>query len=126
VVNATTRPLYSQERDRIRIVQEVGWAPGPVWTGAENLVPSRIRFLDRVVSAESLYSLRYPYFGTIQGVIELLCKFTGVVEGLRRRTIRGCKMWSEMSPFYGIRCQNVVHRCRACDVVDVRHFETLL
>ena len=23
------------------IVQEAGWAPGPVWTGAENLLESR-------------------------------------------------------------------------------------
>ena len=25
------------------IVQEAGWAPGPVWTGAENLAPTGIR-----------------------------------------------------------------------------------
>jgi len=24
-------------------LQEAGWAPGPVWTGAENLVPTGIR-----------------------------------------------------------------------------------
>jgi len=36
VVNATTRPLYPRERDPVPIVQEAGWAPGPVWTGAEN------------------------------------------------------------------------------------------
>ena len=23
----------------VHIVQEAGWAPGPVWTGAENLAP---------------------------------------------------------------------------------------
>jgi hypothetical protein len=34
VVNATPRPLYPQERDPLPIVQEVGWAPGPAWTGA--------------------------------------------------------------------------------------------
>ena len=28
-------------------VQEAGWAPGPVWTGAENLAPTGIRFPDR-------------------------------------------------------------------------------
>ena len=26
-------------KDPIPIVQEVGWAPGPVWTGAENHTP---------------------------------------------------------------------------------------
>ena len=25
----------------VPIVQEAGWAPGPVWTGAENLAPHR-------------------------------------------------------------------------------------
>ena len=33
------RPLYLRERDVVPIVQKAGWAPGPVWTGAENLVP---------------------------------------------------------------------------------------
>ena len=26
-------------KDPVPIVQETGWAPGPVWTGAENLAP---------------------------------------------------------------------------------------
>ena len=28
-------------KDPVPIVQEAGWAPGPVWTGAENLAPHR-------------------------------------------------------------------------------------
>jgi len=35
------------EKDPVPIVQEAGWAPGPVWTGAENLAPTGIRFPDR-------------------------------------------------------------------------------
>jgi len=34
--------LYVQKRDPVRIVQEAGWAPGPVWMGMENLAPIRI------------------------------------------------------------------------------------
>jgi hypothetical protein len=30
VVNDTLRPLYPQESDPVPIVQEAGWAPGPV------------------------------------------------------------------------------------------------
>jgi len=30
------QPLYPQERDSLTTVQEAGWAPGPVWTGAKN------------------------------------------------------------------------------------------
>jgi hypothetical protein len=31
------------EKKPIRLVQGAGWAPGPVWTGAENLTPKGIR-----------------------------------------------------------------------------------
>jgi hypothetical protein len=41
VANVTPRPLYPQERDPVSIVQEAGWAPGPVWTDAKNLAPHR-------------------------------------------------------------------------------------
>ena len=29
---------YHQEKDPVSALQEAGWAPGPVWTGVENLV----------------------------------------------------------------------------------------
>jgi len=41
VVNATLRPLYPRKRDPVPIAQEAGWAPEPVWTGAENLALPR-------------------------------------------------------------------------------------
>ena len=28
---------FTPGKDPVRIAQEAGWAPGPVWTGAENL-----------------------------------------------------------------------------------------
>jgi hypothetical protein len=31
---------FTPGKDPLQIVQEAGWAPGPVWTGAENLAPS--------------------------------------------------------------------------------------
>jgi len=37
VVNATPQPLCPREREPVTIVQEARWAPGPVWTGIENL-----------------------------------------------------------------------------------------
>jgi hypothetical protein len=45
--------------DPVPIVQEAGWAPGPVWTGAENLAPTGIRSPDRPDRSESLYRLSY-------------------------------------------------------------------
>ena len=47
-------------RNPVSIVQEAGWTPGPVWTGAENLAPTEIRSPDRRARSESLYRLRYP------------------------------------------------------------------
>jgi hypothetical protein len=32
-----TRPLSTSGKHPVPIVQEAGWTPGPVWTGAENL-----------------------------------------------------------------------------------------
>ena len=47
-------------KDPVPIVQEDGWAPGPVWTAEENLAPTGIRFPDRRARSESLYRLSYP------------------------------------------------------------------
>jgi hypothetical protein len=42
VVNATSLPFYIQKRDAVTIVQEAGWAPGPVRTGKEKLAPPAV------------------------------------------------------------------------------------
>jgi len=47
-------------KTRHPLFMEAGWAAGPVWTGAENLAPTGIRFLDRPARSESLYRLSYP------------------------------------------------------------------
>jgi len=33
---------FTPGKDPVHILQEAGWAPGRVWTGAENLAPSGI------------------------------------------------------------------------------------
>jgi hypothetical protein len=43
----TPRPQFTPGKDPVPIVQEAGWAPEPVWTGAENLAPTGIRSPDR-------------------------------------------------------------------------------
>ena len=48
------------ERDRAPILQEAGWVPGPVWTGAGNLAPTGIRSPNRPARSELLYWLNYP------------------------------------------------------------------
>jgi len=54
------RPLFTPGKDPVPIVEEAGWAPGPVWTGAENLTPTGIRSSDCPARSQSLYRLRYP------------------------------------------------------------------
>jgi len=58
VVSVTPRPLFTPGKDPVPIVQ--GLAPGPVWTGAENLSPTRIRSQDRPARSQSPYRLSYP------------------------------------------------------------------
>jgi len=37
VVSSTPRPHFTPGKDPVPIVQEAGWAPGPVWTGGKSL-----------------------------------------------------------------------------------------
>jgi hypothetical protein len=53
VVSTTPRPVYPG-KDPVPIVQEAGWAPGPVWTCAKNLVPTGIRSPDHPARSQSL------------------------------------------------------------------------
>jgi hypothetical protein len=59
-VIATTRPLFTPGKDPVPIVQEAAWAPGPVWTGAENLAPPRFdpRTVQPVASRYTDYTTR--------------------------------------------------------------------
>ena len=72
-------PLYPRERYPVPIVQEDGWIPGPVWTGAENLATG-IRSPDRPARTVSLYRLRYP--GPLPRILYLtflLLPFTTII-----------------------------------------------
>jgi hypothetical protein len=51
---------FTPGKDPVPIVQEAGWAPGPVWTCANNLAPTGIRFPNRPARSQSLYRLSYP------------------------------------------------------------------
>ena len=58
---STPRPgRFTLMKDPLPIVQEAGWAPGPVWTGAENLASTGIRSPDRPARSESPCRLNYP------------------------------------------------------------------
>jgi hypothetical protein len=52
-------PFSTPRKDLVPIVQEAGWAPGPVWTGVENLAPTGIRSPDHPAHSQLLYRLSY-------------------------------------------------------------------
>jgi hypothetical protein len=58
--SVTPQLLFTPRKDPVPIVQEVGRAPGPVWTGAENLTPTGIQTPDHLDCSQSLYWLCYP------------------------------------------------------------------
>ena len=66
----TQRPCHftPRRRDSVPILQDVGWAPGPVWTGAENFLPTGSRSPDDSVRSESL-----SWCVTLQGHIRWAC-----------------------------------------------------
>ena len=68
-VSVTPRPLFSPGKDPVPIVQEAGWSPGPVWTGAENLAATGIRSPDRPARSHLLYRLSYPAHTRIKDML---------------------------------------------------------
>jgi hypothetical protein len=51
---------FIPRKDPVPILQEAGWAPGPVWISTENLALTGIRSPDLSARSVSLYRLRYP------------------------------------------------------------------
>jgi hypothetical protein len=54
------RLLSAPRKDPVPIIQEAGWAMGPVWTGAENLARTGIQSPDRPARSQSQHRLSYP------------------------------------------------------------------
>ena len=74
--------LYTR-KDPVPIVQEAGWAPGPIWTDAENLALTGIQSPDRpacrytdygtqptvtAVKPPKIQNLRSPYHVALQAM----------------------------------------------------------
>jgi len=63
VVSITPRSHFTPGKDPVPILQEAGWAPGLVWTGAENLVLTGIpsRTVQPVVTRYTNWATRPTY-----------------------------------------------------------------
>ena len=53
-------PAALPPKHPVPIVQEAGWASGPVWTDEKNLARTGIRSPDRPACSEFPYRLKYP------------------------------------------------------------------
>ena len=58
-VSSTPQLHFTPGIDPVPIVQEAGWAPGPVWTGGKSQ-PHQDSILDHPARSQSLYRLSYP------------------------------------------------------------------
>ena len=75
VVSSTPEPHFTPGKDQVPILQEAGWAPGPVWTGGKSR-PHRDSIPDRPVRSQSLCRQSYPaHFGWMCcfEIVMLLC-----------------------------------------------------
>ena len=72
-------PLFTLGKDPVPIVQEAGWAPGQVWTGAENLACIEIQSPDHPARSQSLYRLHYPAY-VIVAVLSHIVAFIPFIE----------------------------------------------
>ena len=70
-VSVTPRPLFTPGKHPVPIVQEAGWAPGPVWTGAENLASTEVRSPDRPARSQWLHRLHYPGHTNMKGNVKI-------------------------------------------------------
>jgi len=59
VVSSTLRPHFTPGKDPVPILQEAGWATGPVWTDGKSR-PHRDSIPDRPAHSQSLYRLSCP------------------------------------------------------------------
>jgi len=66
VVSSKPRPHFTPGKDPVPILHEVGWAPGPVWTGGKPR-PHRDSIPERLADSQMLYWLSYPAHGFTLG-----------------------------------------------------------
>ena len=74
VVSSTPRPHFTPGKDPVPILQEAGWAPGPVWTGGKISSPPVFVPGPSSPVAQSLYRLSYRAHNST--VIRMLYIFT--------------------------------------------------
>ena len=121
------RPLFTPGKDPAPIVHEAGWAPGPVWTGAENLAPTGIRSPGRPARIQSLYQLRYPH-PPPRNVISAKLMSSEVRSSaisLLTVTNNGYKFNKQSNPMTGLEKPRGFQKVEAPRFQDIRHIKVV-
>ena len=84
------RPHFTPGKDPVLIVQEAGWAPGPVWTGGKSR-PHRDSIAYRPARSQSLYQLSYPAHCNNMYVIKKMKVYGTIILPV---VLCGCETWS--------------------------------
>ena len=86
VASSTPRPHFTPGKDPVPILQEAGWAPGPIWTGGKSR-PHRYSIPDRTARSQSLYRLSYPAHSILLVRSIIIMKRNG---SFRSRSLKYC------------------------------------
>jgi hypothetical protein len=66
-------------KTRYPLHRRLGRTPGPVWRGAKNLAPARVRSLYRTARSGSLYLLSYPDYCMLVDLYFIQLLYTSLV-----------------------------------------------
>ena len=105
VVSSTSQPHFTPGKDPVSILQEAGWAPGPVCTGGKSR-PQRDLIPNGPARGQSLYRLsyrahRYTVY-SFSSSSSFKCR-SQLPRGLRRRSAaaRLLRSWVRTPPGHG-------------------------
>jgi len=121
VVSSTPRPHFTPGKDTVPIVQEAGWAPGPVLTGGKSR-PHRDSIPDRPARSQSPYRLSYRAHNTV--LVGTRIQKTKYSKELRnKREIKQCNIMEVIDT--GLRNEKALHRIRKVRTEEEHKIRTI-
>ena len=110
---------FTRRKEPLPIVQEAGWAPGPAWTGAENLAtppgfdprtaqPVTSRYTDWAIAAHLLFNTQHSNKKSKIYTKDMMTQFLYTMNGLywmvmNQKVIENFWCTPRMTPFIYIR-----------------------
>ena len=77
MVSSTPRPHFTPGKDPVPILQEAGWAPGPVWTGGKSR-PHRDSIPDRAARSSVAIPTEIPGPNIFIKLLYFYCAGVGI------------------------------------------------